>query len=334
LNACLVGHGMTGIWHADALHEAGCALHTLVGRRPDPTRAFAEQHGFGTWTTSFEDALCTPVIDFVVLANPSEQHAPFAMRALEHGKHVLVEIPLALDLAAAEALVEAAARRGLHLGVVHPLRLRPCLVALRERIVAGEERLQLISGRFLIHRLANVGSTGYERSWTDNLLWHHMAHLVDAGLWIANTPATGVHSHMPPADPRTEIPMDAALIVHLGAAAALAVVGSYGSHERVFELTVVTDADSYRLDVLGESLTTSAGTLAIEPEGVTCARLTRDFATAVAGGTRPSVTGVDVLPAMRALEEAQAAWDAVHGRRSLPGRPLAAATADKEQAHD
>jgi 2-hydroxy-4-carboxymuconate semialdehyde hemiacetal dehydrogenase len=314
---------MTGIWHADALHEAGCDLHTLVGRRPEPTRAFAEQHGFGNWTTSFEDALRTREIDLVVLANPSEQHAPFATRALEHGKHVLVEIPLALDLAAAEALVELAARRGVQLGVVHPLRVRPDLVGLRARIVAGEERLQLISGRFLIHRLANVGSTGYERSWTDNLLWHHMAHLVDAGLWIANAPATGVDSHMPPVDPRTGIPMDAALIVHLGAAAALIVVGSYGSHERVFELMVVTDSDSYRLDVLGDALTTSAGSVAIEAEGVNCARVTRDFAVAIASGSRPSVTGLDVLPAMRALEEAQVAWDVTHGPQSLPGRPLA-----------
>ncbi|HEY3613529.1 MAG TPA: Gfo/Idh/MocA family oxidoreductase [Gaiellales bacterium] len=328
LNACLVGHGMTGIWHAQALREAGCVLHTLVGRRADPTRAFAEQHGFGRWTTSYEEALAASEIELVVLANPSEQHAAFAALALEYGKHVLVEIPLALELASAERLVADAARRGLQLGVVHPLRARPELIALRGRIAAGAERLQLISGRFLIHRLENVGASGYARSWTDNLLWHHMAHLVDAGLWVASAPSTGVESHMPPADRRTGIPMDAVLLARFGDAAALSVVGSYGCHERSFELVAVTDADSYRLDVLAGSLTTSAGTVAIEEEGANCRRITRDFAAAVAGGTRPSVSGEDVLPAMRVLGRVQDAWDARHGRQALPGRPLATTVED------
>jgi 2-hydroxy-4-carboxymuconate semialdehyde hemiacetal dehydrogenase len=150
-----------------------------------------------------------------------------------------------------------------------------------------------------------------------------MAHLVDAGLWIAGTPRSHVHSHMPPVDPRTGIPMDAVLLVQLGDAVALSVVGSYGSFERVFELIVITDSNSYRLDVLGSSLTTSGGSVAIEAEGPNCMRLTRDFAAAVADGRRTSVSGLDVLPAMRVLDEVQDAWDAKHGRQALPGRPLA-----------
>jgi 2-hydroxy-4-carboxymuconate semialdehyde hemiacetal dehydrogenase len=314
---------MTGIWHAEALRDAGCVLHTIVGRRSHPTRAFAGEYGFERWSTSYDETLDASDIDIVVLANPSEQHAEFATRALERGKHVLVEIPLALDLASAEALVELADSRGLQLGVVHPLRARRELAELRARIASGEERLSLISGRFLIHRLENVGASGYQRSWTDNLLWHHMAHLVDAGLWIADRPPTRVDSHMPPVDPRTGIPMDVGLLIQMGDPVAISVVGSYGSHERAFELTVITDANSYRLDVLNSSLTTSAGSVAIEDEGPNCKRITRDFVDAVAGGRRPAVGGLDVLPAMRVLEEVQNAWDTNYGRQPLPGRPLA-----------
>ena len=93
---------------------------------------------------------------------------------------------------------------------------------------------------------------------------------------------------------------------------------------------VITDSDSYRLDVLGDSLTTSAGTVAVEADGVNCARVTRGFAAAVADGTRPSITGLDVLPAMRVLETAQTAWDEKYGRQSLPGRPLAATTGTEQ----
>ena len=41
-----------------------------------------------------------------------------------------------------------------------------------------------MQGRFFIHRLDNVGATGLQRSWTDNLLWHHTTHLIDFGLWV------------------------------------------------------------------------------------------------------------------------------------------------------
>ena len=43
-----------------------------------------------------------------------------------------------------------------------------------------------VQGRFFIHRLQNVGATGLQRSWTDNLLWHHTTHLVDFGLWMVS----------------------------------------------------------------------------------------------------------------------------------------------------
>jgi 2-hydroxy-4-carboxymuconate semialdehyde hemiacetal dehydrogenase len=40
LNICMVGHGMMGVWHSEALHRVGEAqLHTVVGRRPDPAAA-------------------------------------------------------------------------------------------------------------------------------------------------------------------------------------------------------------------------------------------------------------------------------------------------------
>jgi 2-hydroxy-4-carboxymuconate semialdehyde hemiacetal dehydrogenase len=138
MNACVVGHGMMGDWHARALRDTGCTLHTLVGRRPEPTRAFAVSHGFGRHTTYLADALATPEIDLVILANPSEQHAASAELVLAHGKHLLVEIPLAMSLTEAEALVAGADERALELGVVHPLRARVELVALRERLRRGD----------------------------------------------------------------------------------------------------------------------------------------------------------------------------------------------------
>src|SRR5581483_8270904 len=98
----------------------------------EPTRAFAEAHGYERWTTDLAEALDGGV-DLAVIANPSELHARQVELALERGLDTLVEIPLAMSLADARRLVDLAAARGRVLGVVHPLRFRPELAALRER---------------------------------------------------------------------------------------------------------------------------------------------------------------------------------------------------------
>ena len=321
LGACLVGYGMMGEWHARALVRAGCTLQVLVGRREAQTRAFAEAHGFARATVSFDEAIAAPDVDLVVLANPSEQHAGFARRALEHGKHVLVEIPLAMSLADAREVVELAEQRGLRLGVVHPLRVRTDLVALRERLAEGSERLTLVHGRFFTHRLTNVGGTGYRRSWTDNLLWHHMAHLIDAAGWLAGSPVVRVDSFVAPLDPRTGTSLEATVIAETHSAVPLVATGSYNGHEQIFELMAVTDRESYRLDVRAATLTSGAGTHGIEGEEANCARIPIDFADAVREGRDPIVSGRSVLPALQVLDEAQRRWDAQHGARPIPGRP-------------
>jgi 2-hydroxy-4-carboxymuconate semialdehyde hemiacetal dehydrogenase len=312
---------MMGGWHARALARAGCTLQILVGRREENTRAFAAAHGFARSTLSFDEAIASRDVDLVVLANPSEQHAGFARRALEHGKHVLVEIPLAMSLADATAVVTLAEQRGLRLGVVHPLRVRTDLVALRARLAQGSERLTLVHGRFFTHRLTNVGGTGYQRSWTDNLLWHHMAHLVDAATWLAGSPVVRVESIVAPLDQRTGTSLEAAVIAETQSAAALVATGSYSGHEQIFELMAVTDRESYRLDVRAATLTSGAGTHEIEDEEANCSRIAIDFADAVREGRDPVVSGRSVLPALQVLEQAQRRWDTQHGARAVPGRP-------------
>ena len=313
-----------GGWHARSLADAGCALQVLVGRRDANTRAFAATHGFARSTLDLDEAIAAPDVDLVVLANPSEQHAGFARRALEHGKHVLVEIPLALCLEDAAAVVALAEDRDLRLGVVHPLRVRTELVALRERLARGSERLTLVQGRFCTHRLTNVGATGYQRSWTDNLLWHHVAHLVDAATWLAGSRIVRVESSVAPLDPRTGTSLEATVLAETQEAVALVATGSYSAREQIFELMAVTDRDSYRLDVRASALTSGDGTRPIEGEEANCARIVHDFADAVREGRTPVVGGRSVLPAMEVLEQAQRRWDAEHGPRSVPGRPLAA----------
>jgi 2-hydroxy-4-carboxymuconate semialdehyde hemiacetal dehydrogenase len=203
-------------------------------------------------------------------------------------------------------------------------------VALRRRIGAGEEKLRLIDTRFFIHRLSNIGATGLKRDWTDNLLWHHVAHLVDFGLWMitggdlaeADRRIASLHSLMSPADALTGIPMEAALTVETFDHQALVCTGSYYSRAWIYDLLVVTDRDSYRFDELKGSLTTGEGEIPVAPQQRECQMAAFDFLEAVKSGREPLTPGWSVLPAMRLLERVQADWDRRYGAQPLPGRPL------------
>ena len=136
-----------------------------------------------------------------------------------------------------------------------------------ERIHRGEERVSHVQGRFFIHRLSNVGATGLQRSWTDNLLWHHTTHLIDFGLWMvsggdmatAGARIRNIYSAYPPIEPRTGIPMELALVVETHDDQTIVCTGSYYSGEYIYDTLAVTDRDSYRVNERKSTMFTGAG---------------------------------------------------------------------------
>lgn len=323
MNVCMVGYGMMGVWHSEALLKEGAVLHTLVGRRPEAARELAERYGYRKWTVSLDEALSDPELDIVILATPSEQHEAQAIRCLEAGKHTLIEIPIAMSLRGAERVVAAGERSGRVYGLSHPMRFRKEREVLRERIRAGEESIRHIAGRFFIKRLVNIGATGYRRSWTDNILWHHFCHFVDLGMFLFDgTPIRRIQSHYGPCHEQTGIPMECVVLIETEADQTLLVHGSYHAAYRFYDKLIVTDRDTYFYDILAGTLRTGEGTAAIESEQENAARVVADFLEAVRKGRPPLASGPSVLPAMRVLQAVQDEWDERYGARSIPGRPL------------
>lgn len=323
MNVCMVGYGMMGVWHSEALRHTDASLHTVVGRRPEAAKAFAERFGYQTWTTSLDEALADPAVEVVVLASPSEQHEAQAIRCLEAKKHTLIEIPIAMSLAGAERVVAAGENSGVVYGLCHPMRFRRERDPLRARLAAGEETIRHIAGRFFIKRLSNIGATGYRRSWTDNILWHHFCHFVDLGMYLFDgTPIRRVQSHMSDVHPAVGIPMECVVLVETEADQSLLVHGSYHAAYRFYDTLIVTDRETWFFDILSGTLKTADGTVEIEDEQTNCARVIVDFLDAVKQGRPPRASGPSVLPAMRILEAVQDEWDARYGARALPGRPL------------
>lgn len=89
-------------------------------------------------TASLDEVLADPEVQAVAIATPAATHLPVAMAALEAGKHVLVEKPLAANFSDGRKLVETAEQRGLTLMLDHTFAYTSAVQHLRKIIRSGE----------------------------------------------------------------------------------------------------------------------------------------------------------------------------------------------------
>ena len=120
-------------------------LTALADADPHKARTLAERFGVPR-VLDWEELVEDPDLDAVVLTTPNHLHEDMSVRALEAGKHVLVERPLASTSEGAQHIVDAAERTGRILMVGMPHRFRPEVSALRN-LVAGGELGELYSAR-------------------------------------------------------------------------------------------------------------------------------------------------------------------------------------------
>jgi predicted dehydrogenase len=148
--ALLGAGGMAGA-HAAAyaeLHDV--AIRAVVGRTARRASALAQRHG-ATATTDVAAVLSDPEVDAIDVCTPTALHPELVLRALEHGKHVFCETPLAADAATARRLAEAARASG-----------RLLQVALLSRFAQPGAR---------VHELAATGGWGAPLCFTAARLW-------------------------------------------------------------------------------------------------------------------------------------------------------------------
>ena len=110
LKAALVGAGVAGqVSHIPAWKKLeGVELVALCDRDHEKAQRVAQRFGVPLATSNFEDILADPEIDLVDVCTPNYLHAPLTIAALESGKHVLVERPIARNAAETEKMVKAA----------------------------------------------------------------------------------------------------------------------------------------------------------------------------------------------------------------------------------
>ncbi len=119
-------------------------------------------------TSDFEAIMRRPDINAIALATPAETHEPLALRALEAGKDVLVEKPMALNLEQGERMCAAAEHNSRVLMVGHLLEYHPAVLRLRELVRDGA----LGQLNYIYSNRLNFGKVRTE----ENALWSFAPH--------------------------------------------------------------------------------------------------------------------------------------------------------------
>jgi predicted dehydrogenase len=148
LRVAMIGYGFMGAAHSVGWRQAprvfdlpgDVEMAVLVGRNAEAVRGAAEQWGWAESATDWREVITRDDIDIVDIVTPGDSHAEIAIAALEAGKHVLCEKPLANTVEEAEAMADAANRaaaRGVTSMVGFTYRRVPAATFLRDLIAEG-----------------------------------------------------------------------------------------------------------------------------------------------------------------------------------------------------
>jgi len=135
--------GIAGLGLAGAFMIRAAAAHprfrlcAAVDPLPAPRQAFARQFAARPYG-DFRELCADPDVEAVYIASPHRCHADQTIEALEHGKHVLVEKPMALTMDECDAVVAAADRTGLNVIVGHTHAFDPNIREMQRIIESGE----------------------------------------------------------------------------------------------------------------------------------------------------------------------------------------------------
>ena len=190
-NEIAVGLAGVGYWGSKLARNIddvpGCRLAALCD--PDPLRLAeaGERHRAAVQVRELDDLLGRTGIDAVVLATPASMHADHVRAALEAGKHVLVEKPLALSTSDCSDLDHLAQANGLTLMVGHTFIYSEPVRFLRHLIQTGELGRVL----YLYAQRLNLGVIREDL----NALWNFGPHDVSILLHLLGRPPERVHAH-------------------------------------------------------------------------------------------------------------------------------------------
>lgn len=158
----IIGTGFMAAVHARAVRASGGVVSQVLGSTPERGEQAASALHAERIATSAAELVSSDDVDVVHVCTPNDLHAPLARLALEAGKHVVCEKPLALDVAEADQLVSAAGAAGAVAAVPFVYRFYPTVRHARAMVAAGEAgALWMLHGSYLQDWLAAASGTNW-----------------------------------------------------------------------------------------------------------------------------------------------------------------------------
>src|SRR5215472_10646863 len=262
----IVGAGVISSTHADAIASLPDArLIAITDVEPERTKSLAARHDCAA-EPDLEALLARDDVDVVSVCVPSGLHAEVGIRAAAAGKHLVVEKPLDVSLAAADRLISAARAAGVVMTVMSQHRFDKGLIELRRlmddgrlgRLVLGEASTKWYRSQ------AYYDSGAWRGTWAldGGSLMNQGIHYLDLLLWTMG-PVTEVTALYSTQTHQTEVEDTALAVLRFASGAVGTVIAS----------TAVYPGFAQRLEITG-----TGGTVVIEDGEITQCDLTADSA--------------------------------------------------------
>jgi len=310
----VAGQGAFGQKHLEAMQNIpGIEVITLTGGNPAATEEVAKKFKIPHFTTDLADSLKQPGLDAMILATPTQVHATQAIQCMRAGKHVQVEIPMADNLADSEAIVAAQKQTGVIAMAGHTRRFNPSHQYVRNKIKAGELKIQQMNVQTFFFRRTNMNAAGKARSWTDHLLWHHACHTVDLFAYQTGDAIKYAEAVEGPHHPELKIAMDMGILLKTAGGQICTLALSFNNKGPIGTFfRYICDNGTYLChydDLLdGENNKIDVSKVDVSMNGIELQD--REFFAAIKAGREPNASVAQVLPAMQALDKLEKSMQA------------------------
>ncbi len=307
MRICVAGaYGAFGIKHLDALAAIeGVEVTSVMGPTEAKINALAAERGIGHAATTLEACLARDDVDAVILSTPTGLHAEQTIACMKAGKPVLVEIPMADNLADSEEIVRVQKETGVLAMAGQVRRFNPSHQWIHNRVMAGELKIQQMDVQTYFFRRSNMNAKGEPRSWTDHLLWHHACHTVDLFQYQTGETVSQAYGLEGPHHPDLGIAMDMSIGMKTPSGALCTLSLSFNNDGPLGTFfRYICDNGTYiaRYDDLydGNEKQIDLSGVAVSNNGIEL--IDREFISAIKEGRAPNGAVVDVLDAMRTLD--------------------------------
>jgi 2-hydroxy-4-carboxymuconate semialdehyde hemiacetal dehydrogenase len=306
MKVILAGAGAFGIKHLEAVAKiGGIEVVSVVGGNAGSTAEVAKKFGIPHSTTDLAEALAQPGVEAALLATPTQMHAKQAIQCMRAGKHVMVEIPMADNLADSERVVQVQKETGLVAMAGHTRRFNPSHQWIHKRIKAGELKIQQMDVQTYFFRRSNLNALGQPRSWTDHLLWHHACHTVDLFQYQTGETVSQCYALQGPPHPELKIAMDMSIGMKTPSGAICTLSLSFNNDGPLGTFfRYICDNGTYiaRYDELvdGHQKPIDVTKVDVSMNGIELQD--REFFAAIREKREPNASVAQVLPAMRTLD--------------------------------